>query len=294
MRAPTLVRQDDQVVRFTSSGTVRWRANIGSLGSSEEPTYSSMLASTDGSAFVAQYLLNLVKIGADGTMKWAATTDAYLLASLTDQAVAVLGCNSLSALDAQTGQLLWKQVFSSQPGTCVASGLLSDAAGNSYVTLSTFAQSNSPIAGFQLLKFGITGHVLWRQNADATSPMRPFGVSGSRVYVTSANFSSTDPVRAFAVGDGALTWTAPATHGLCVAGIPAEAIVSGAAGLQRLADADGQPRWSQPSASGAYASARGNRILIGASAIEQRAHDEIHAAPHVAAGVSGALGQRFV
>lgn len=263
MRTPTLVGQDDQIARFTSSGAVRWRVNLGSVGSMEEIGYSAMVGYQDGSAIVAaQGGVNVIKIGADGALKWASMQDVYALALLANNAVAVLGCNTLSALDVQSGQVLWKHTFPKFLGGCVTAGVTSDAVGNSYATLSTFSDENA-VNGFQLLKFDPNGNVLWQKNAAAPSTGVPSGVDGSRVYVTSS-----DSLRAFSANDGAAAWSAPGAHLLCMAGVPAEPIVSSANGVERLAGADGQPRWSQPAAGATFASASGNRIIVGTTALD--------------------------
>jgi len=269
MRTPSFSGTDDEITRFTADGAVRWHVNLGSTYSASEPGYGAMLGYADGSAIVwAQAGGAVVKIGANGSLQWSQLIYADLMAPLGSQAVAVLSCNKVYALDAQSGQVLWTLVLTPSTGNC-SSSLTSDAAGNGYV--STFNYNyNSNTSVVQLLKFSPGGQVLW-QRSDAASSNFPtlLGVGATLVYE-----ATPVGVQAYAAADGTPAWTAPGARGLTMAGTPAEPIVVVGSDVQRLAESDGQPRWHQTLGSAQYASGSATRVLV-----ENKALDAVSGAP---------------
>jgi hypothetical protein len=238
---------DDQFVRFSSTGAVRWRVNLGNEGSTWDPVQGAMVANPDGSAFVAtQEGAALARIESNGTITWSDSIDTVFLASASTQVVEVQGCNSVVALDALLGQSLWEYSFANSTGQCAASGLMTDATGNAYAEFSvTLVASNPMMSEVHLLKFDPNGKMLWEQVQLTPNSVQLVGLGATRVYLNLDAGYSQLSVQALSTGDGSVAWTSNGAAGLGMAGTPAELFVSSSAGVQRLASSDGSPRWTQ-------------------------------------------------
>jgi PQQ-like domain len=249
MRASSRTDQDDQFTRFNSAGAVRWRVNIGDEGFTDS---GAMLANSDGSAFVVtQGGASLARIESDGTVSWTDFVSANFLAAPSSQVLAVLGCDSLVAMNATTGQLIWQYSFVNATYQCASTGLATDAGGDVYASFSIYPQVTGAYET-HVLKFDANGNVLWEDVQSAAGQMQVIGVGANQVYLTTG--SSVEPalVQAIDTESGAVLWGVSAAYGLGLAGSPLEVLVGSAAGLQRLNAQDGSARWSQPAVGGGY------------------------------------------
>ena len=235
MRAASL-NLDDQIVRFSTTGEVRWRVNIGMAGTNLARD-GAMLGNADGSAYAsAQYGLAVIRIDADGRIAWSEPFEAKFLAA-TPQAAIAQGCDAVTAFDASTGQLLWQHALPAGSG-CAAAGPVTDISGATFVSFSI------PVNGgyeTHLQKFDEGGVLIWETHVTLSGTQRVVGTSGTLVYV-----ADNTGVHALRTSDGSVQWNVSGASFLALGGIPAELIVGSAAGMQRLNAADGSARWTQP------------------------------------------------
>jgi len=226
---------DDQLVRFDSNGTVRWRAHLGDDGPIGDAAYGVMLPNADGSAFVAaQAGIALARIDADGSIAWSVPFSPLFLVNGT-QGLIAQDCTSVAAFDATSGQSLWSAA-APKATYCAGTGVATDATGASYASFSSYA---APGYDSDVIALDANGTVLWDVHAHSDTRRRLVGVSGGLVYV-----GDTSSVIALNANDGSVRWTAAAIA-LGMGGSPAEVIANGNSGTQRLNATDGTPRWTQ-------------------------------------------------
>jgi outer membrane protein assembly factor BamB len=263
IRAPNYY--DDQLLRFTSSGALRWSVNIGSVGGPDEPTYSAMIANADGGAFAAtQYGSAVVRIDALGDVLWSTAIDVRSLA-FSGQQLIVQSCGKVSALDPGSGQLRWQ--YAVRPSQCDHGNVVVDSTGNVYAALAfTDAGSNGP----RVLKFSAAGDLLWQQVVAGSSAL-VVGTPDATVYVQTFDGYSSGTLSAVRADDGKIRWNVQGVQAIADVGTPGEVLVSGALGVSRLDAADGSARWTQSlpnTINQIIACSHGAKATVGASQLD--------------------------
>lgn len=246
LRTPSPGHMGDQIVRFTSTGAVRWRVNLGAYYLDSDLFFGSMLPYADGSAIVAvKGGEGLARIDASGGITWLDLIGTRLLASSSSQVV-VLNCSEIVALDPLSGRINWHVSLTDHLGYCRSSelGLVADASGNFFASQVNSADGSPPAYDNRVLKFDPNGQLLWEQkNTDFAE--RVLGTGSGNVYLTRTGNSIAWQLRALNSSDGSLRWSDDHIEGLGMAGSPAEVIAKTSTGVERVSALDGLARWTQ-------------------------------------------------
>lgn len=247
--APSPTLHDDQFERIESDGTVRWSNNIGGGSGSAYNDPTSLLANADGSAYaLANYGGNIVKINPDGSIAWERSEYwEYALISVSTQTIAATDCNSITLIDASTGQTLWQYEISQPASNCPSPNAVADGAGNIYAGYTVY-NSNQTVSGYRCLKLDTNGTLIWDVLASPSYAVQPFGASSTLVYLNpvanNISTSNASTIVALQSSTGKQAWSASG-YGLGTVASTGALIVLNGSQIESLNALTGQPNWSQ-------------------------------------------------
>ncbi|MEO5560837.1 MAG: PQQ-binding-like beta-propeller repeat protein [Dokdonella sp.] len=254
---------DETFVRLGNSGALRWSSHADLVA------YAA-LVEDGGDAFLAlgvrdsgDFADRVTHVAANGSIAWSRGLPTGWLAKAGSGRLASLGCNSLTMLDADSGDVLWERVFAADRSDNCHGNVVADDQGNLYVELGIGNYDIGVISNFRTLKFAADGTELWSV-AEVDNGGSLIGVGGAALYLRTAT-----GVRALRIADGGPIWSASldaTANVLLGSGDPVEPMVVAPDFVQRLAFATGAPRWtaSLPGLTG-VAAVIGDAIVVASS-----------------------------
>lgn len=252
----TYFGDQSDVVRLSADGALRWAAKIPTDPYEDTP---KMWPADDGGAFVSSYPFAwTVKLDADGAIAWTRRVPSQWFAALPGARIATATCKHLTALESQSGQVVWQRALPI-PGpssTCEMTGLSGTA--NEGLVFSITAYSIGSTRVSHTFKADSSGNLLWQfTHADETAHV--IGVDSARIYVATAA-----ALIALDAATGSALWQSAPLSGeaLLVAGSSAIPVIVTADAVLGLAPGNGAVQWSQTLAVKDVASAVGGAVLV--------------------------------
>lgn len=260
--APTLSGSDVQVTRRHADGALRWVANLDAL-ELFGPVVYAIRPMSDGGAILAwgesgsDYYDRVARIDAVGSLQWLREVPTGWLEPAGARVVSA-GCEGVSVIDADSGNLVWQRERPLFPGSCHHGGMGVDASGAVYV-LQPLGDVYDE-TGFRLRKYSAAGELVWSVDRED-----PFG-SGDLVGIGIDHAFVRTPYRmeAFDRMSGEHAWSAyvDAARVVLSADSLLEPIVAGGASIRRLAADGSGERWVAPVADARVLDRVGNVLLV--------------------------------
>ncbi|MEO5626661.1 MAG: hypothetical protein ABIQ70_11695, partial [Dokdonella sp.] len=126
---------EETFVRLGNSGALRWSSHA------HLEAYAALLQD-GGDAFLAlgvrdsgDFEDRVVHVAANGSIAWSRDLPTGWLANAGSGRLASLGCNSLTILDAASGDVIWEHVFAADRSDNCHGNVIADNQGNLYVEL---------------------------------------------------------------------------------------------------------------------------------------------------------------
>ena len=260
--APTLSGSDVQVTRRRADGSLRWIANLDAL-ELFGPVVYAIRPMSDGGAILAwgesasDYYDRVARVDAAGSLQWIREVPTGWL-ELAGARVVSAGCEGVSVIDADSGNLVWQRELPLFPGSCRHGGTGVDASGAVYVLqpLGDFYDET----GFRLRKYSAAGELVW--SLDREDPSGSGDLVG--IGVDHAFVRTPYRMEAFDRMSGEHAWSAyvDAVRVVLSADGLLEPIVAGGASIRRLAADGSGERWVAPVADARVLDRVGDALLV--------------------------------
>lgn len=260
--ALTLSGTDVQVTRRHADGSLRWVANLDALELFGVVVHA-IRPMSDGGAILAWGESDwddndrVARIDAVGSLQWIREVPTGWL-EIAGARVVSAGCEGVSVIDADSGNLVWQRELPLFPGSCRHGGMGVDASGAVYVLqpLGGFYDET----GFRLRKYSTDGELVWSvEREDPSGSGDLVGIGVDHAFVRT-------PYRmeAFDRMSGEHAWLAyvDAVRVVLSADGLREPIVAGGASIRRLAADGSGARWVAPVADARVLDRIGDSLLI--------------------------------